>query len=103
MSNPFFHEKRKVFSPQERAKIFALAGGQCAQCTRKIMAGEDWDLDHRLALELGGDNSIGNMQVLCSWCHVEKTAEDHEQAGHARRSYTKHVVPQRFRKSRAWR
>lgn len=103
MSNPFQHEKRRRFTAQDRAKAYAVAGGKCANCTRKIMAGEDWDLDHIIALELGGTNDDCNMQVLCSFCHAGKTSDDHADAGHARRVYTKHNVPGRFRKSRAWR
>lgn len=100
--NAFVHEKRKVFTDQDRAKAFALAGGRCECCTRRIYPGDDWDLDHRIALENGGTNEPGNMQVLCEVCHAKKTGEDHARAGKSRRTYTKHVVPRSRRKSR-WR
>lgn len=98
--NAFVHEPRKTFTDQERARAFANADGKCQDCGRKIRPGQDWDLDHRLALENGGTNDIENMQVLCEFCHTRKTGEDHATAGHSRRVYTKHVVPKSKRKSK---
>lgn len=103
MTSPFTHVPRKRFTDMERARVFALRDGKCHRCTRKIGPADDWVLEHVLALELGGTNDIDNMDLSCSWCAKEKTAEDHADAGHARRAYTKHNVPSRFRKSRAWR
>jgi 5-methylcytosine-specific restriction protein A len=102
-TSPFHHEKRKVFTPQERAKIFADAGEKCAKCTRKLGRGEDWDLDHIIALENGGTNEDSNLQVLCDWCHTPKTSDDHRAASKSKRVYTRQVVPARFRRSKSWR
>jgi len=102
MTNPFEHVPRKTFTPQERARIFVARGGRCHRCTRKIQRGEDWTLEHLIALENGGTNDEENMTVTCDWCEPEKTAEDHSKAGHSRRVFTRHVVPGRFMKSRAW-
>lgn len=101
--NAFVHEKRKRFSERDYAEAFAAANGHCQKCTRKIMAGEDWDLDHRIALENGGSNDMSNMQVLCSFCHDGKTADDHGKAAKSKRIATKHTVPSRLRKKRGWR
>lgn len=102
MTSPFHHHQRGSLSPQRRARLFAERGGKCAVCTRKLSPGDDWDVDHIHALERGGTDDDGNLQVICGWCHTTKTAEDHSEAGKLRRSYTRHVVPQRFRK-RGWR
>lgn len=103
MNTPFHHEKRKHFTPHERAKIFAEAGGKCAKCTRKLGPSDDWDIDHAIALENGGTNAPENLQVLCDWCHTPKTSDDHRTASKSKRIYTRHVVPGRFRKSKSWR
>lgn len=103
MTNPFVHERRKIFTAQERAQVFALRNGCCHRCTRKLSVSDDWTLEHRIALENGGTNDINNMDVTCDWCEPEKTAEDHRAAGHSRRIYTRHVVPGRFRKAKGWR
>lgn len=102
MANPFTHEKRKQLSAPERAKIFADAGEQCAKCTRKLSIGDDWDVDHAIALENGGTNDAGNLQVLCDWCHTPKTSDDHRTASKSKRIYTQQRVPARFRRSRSW-
>lgn len=102
MSDPFRHEPRKRFTAQERAEIFALRGGRCHRCTRKLGPQDTWILEHLIALENGGTNDTENMEVTCSWCEPTKTAEDHAKAGHSRRAYTKHTVPGAFRRSKSW-
>lgn len=100
--NVFKHHKRGSMSDQRRARLFAMHGPRCADCTRKMGPGDDWDLDHVLALEKGGTDNDENFQVLCEVCHAKKTGIDHADAGHMRRAYTKRVVPKRFKTSR-WR
>jgi 5-methylcytosine-specific restriction protein A len=98
--NAFVHEPRKTFTDQERARVFADAEGRCAACTRKLGPSDDWDIDHRIALENGGTNDPSNLQVLCEVCHEQKTGEDHGRAGKSRRTFTKHVVPRSKRRSK---
>lgn len=100
--NAFVHEPRQRFTDQQRARAFANADGKCASCGIKIRIGQDWDLDHILALENGGSNDPENLQVLCELCHAKKTGDDHALAGKSRRTYTKHVVPKSKRRSK-WR
>ncbi len=101
--NPFTHEKRRSMTPQRRARIFALANSRCSKCSRKLGPADDWDVDHKIALECGGTDDDANLQVLCDWCHDGKTGGDHEAAGKGRRRFTKHVVPKRFREGKGWR
>lgn len=105
VSSPFHHERRKQFSPRERAEIFAAADGKCANCHRKIPVGEVWDvaeIDHRVALSRGGTNEPDNLQVLCSICHGAKTSDDLSEASKIKRTYTNLRVPARFRRSKSW-
>lgn len=98
----FHHEKRGVMSPRRRAQVFASGDGRCAKCGRKLGPSDDWDIDHRIALECGGTDDDDNLQVLCDWCHDGKTAEDHGRASKGKRVATNHTVPKRFRQS-TWR
>jgi 5-methylcytosine-specific restriction endonuclease McrA len=105
MVNPFKHQGRRRFTVLERAAFFAAADGHCQKCTRKIPHSDDWDLDHIIPLSRGGTNDDHNMQVLCSWCHDDKThGTDGDVAGAAKdkRVYAKRVVPKRFSRSRSW-
>ena len=102
MSNPFIHEPRRRFTPQERARFFAAAGSRCSVCTRKLGPSDDWDLDHTVALANGGTNDDGNIRVVCCWCHTDKTSEDVTEHAKGRRAYTKAVVPTRFKRSKSW-
>lgn len=103
MSNPFRHSWRGAMSPQRMARIFAAAGGKCHRCGRSLRPGDDYEFDHIVALENGGTDDDVNIAPCCDWCHVAKTGQDHEHAGHSRRAYTKHVVPKRYRKGKGWR
>jgi len=102
MTNPFQHVARKRFTAQERAEVFALRMGRCCRCKRRLGPQDKWILEHLIALENGGTNDLENLEVTCSWCEPEKTAEDHTKAGHARRAYTKHNVPSEHRRSKSW-
>ena len=101
--NPFDHNKRGSMTPQRRARIFAASECRCHKCTRKLSPSDFWIVEHILALERGGTDEDSNLGITCEWCLPEKNAEDHGVAGHMRRSFTKHVVPGAFRKSRSWR
>lgn len=102
MSNPFTHEARGSMTPQRRARVFASVDGKCHKCSRKLGPADFWIVEHLHALERGGSDHDENLGITCEWCLPEKNAEDHAEAGHMRRSYTKHVVPSKFKQSR-WR
>lgn len=62
--------------PRVRLRLFEAAGGKCAACTRKIRPGDSWQADHVAALANGGENRERNLQILCGWCHADKTRAD---------------------------
>lgn len=62
--------------PRVRLRVFEAHGGVCAISGRKIMAGEAWDLDHRVPLSLGGENREANLQPVLKEPHREKTRAD---------------------------
>ncbi len=50
--------------------------GRCAECRMKVggAAGLEWD--HRVPIELGGEDELINLQPLCRGCHKAKTRAD---------------------------
>jgi 5-methylcytosine-specific restriction endonuclease McrA len=53
-----------------RSQAFKMYGKTCNYC------GEIGnEVDHVIELDAGGDNTLENLQVLCSPCHKAKTAK----------------------------
>ena len=69
--------RRRRISATERLRIFEAARGVCHWCRLKIDGGrERWDVDHVVALELGGEDGGANLQPIHEACHRTKTAGD---------------------------
>jgi 5-methylcytosine-specific restriction endonuclease McrA len=113
MANPFTHERRRSMTGQRVARIYAMRSGRCGVlqsngtwgdgCGWEFGVKGDYEVDHIHALEKGGKDDDENCQLLCCACHDKKTPQDHADAGHIRRSFTKHVVPSKFRSKRGFR
>jgi len=82
-----------AIAPRVRIRLWDAAGGRCASCGRKIMAGERWDLDHIVPLILNGEHSEANLQVLCRFCQGAKTAEDVAEKAKVAAVRRKHLLP----------
>jgi RNA-directed DNA polymerase len=50
--------------------------GMCARCGLYFRDTGDWEMDHVLPTAQGGPRTLANLQLLHSWCHDQKTAED---------------------------
>ena len=55
------------------AKLFILQKGKCPCCGLPL--GDDYHLDHKMPLALGGTNTDENMQLLRSICNLQKHAK----------------------------
>lgn len=55
-------------------KLFKLQRGKCA-CGCKQSLGDDYHLDHRMPLALGGTNTDDNIQLLTGICNRKKGAK----------------------------
>lgn len=55
-------------------KLFKLQRGLCA-CGCGKPLGENYHLDHRMPLALGGTNTDDNMQLLCPTCNLQKSVK----------------------------
>ncbi|MGW6874663.1 HNH endonuclease [Streptomyces xanthophaeus] len=67
--------RRTTVRGSVRAMVFHNYANRCAQCGRTPK--EDHvklEVDHRVPLELGGDNELENLQPLCRQCNNEKQA-----------------------------
>ena len=101
--NPFEHAPRGSMHPARVARVFAAHDGRCHVCKRKLRAGDDYEIDHVLALAKGGADDDSNLAPCCAGCHTIKTGGDVSDAAKSKRVYTKANVPKRFRKSKGWR
>lgn len=81
-------EERRIYDQNKRArrgesggklskglaeKLFKLQRGKCACCSKPL--GNDYHLDHRMPLALGGENEDSNMQLLTARCNMQKWAK----------------------------
>ncbi len=62
--------------PRVRLRVFDRFAGRCHACTRKILAGERWTLEHIKAICNGGENAESNLGLTCSNCLPSKNAQD---------------------------
>ncbi|CCK13502.1 Holin [Cronobacter sakazakii 680] len=60
-------------------------------CSRAVDLHES-ELDHRIALQFGGDNSERNLWTLCTDCHAGKSARE-AAAGQPDEEALEHAVP----------
>ncbi len=67
---------RKHISKKTRALVFEKDKGCCYLCGEKIAAGEIWDLEHEIALDLGGLDEMSNYRVAHKECHKDKSRAD---------------------------
>lgn len=78
--------KRPAMKTKRRLMIWERDGGVCYLCGHKVMAGEPWDVEHRLAWEISRDDSDGNLAVAHrNGCHSEKTKADRKVIAKAQR------------------
>ena len=63
------------FTAKVEDEAQARAKGQCERCGGQIKPGK-FHFDHIIAHGSGGESTLGNCQVLCVRCHLEKTMEE---------------------------
>jgi len=63
--------KRSV-SETKKKYVAASQDWKCGECGKQLNA---WfEVDHKIRLEHGGGNDVGNLVALCRECHGQKTA-----------------------------
>lgn len=77
--------------PRVRLRVFERHGGVCQISGRKIQAGDQWDVDHRVPLVMGGEHRESNLQPALRSAHREKTRADVKAKAKAARTRKKHL------------
>jgi 5-methylcytosine-specific restriction endonuclease McrA len=83
---------RRSLSARERLRLFNLYGGICHLCETKIDGTrEAWEIEHPLALALGGEDDDENMRPAHVKCHKGKSADDIGMIRKADREKARHL------------
>ena len=77
--------------PRVRVRVFERFGGKCALTGRKLLIGDDWDVDHIKPLHLGGLHREDNLQPVLRSAHREKSKAEVSAKGKADRIRQKHL------------
>lgn len=75
---PVYGEVRRVSGNTRLAlkrRIWVRDSGHCCMCS-KVVDLHQSELDHRIALQFGGDNSERNLWTLCIPCHAGKSSRE---------------------------
>jgi 5-methylcytosine-specific restriction endonuclease McrA len=83
--------KRKHISTKARTAFFLQRKGICYLCGGAVRPGELWDIEHVIALELGGADDETNWEVAHKKCHAPKTKDDVGKIAKAKRREARHL------------
>lgn len=89
--------------PHVRLRVFDRYQGICYLSGRKIEAGDAWDIEHILALCLGGEHRETNMAPALKDPHKIKTKADRRQKAKNDRVRKKHLGIKKPRTMTKWR
>ncbi|EGT4314026.1 HNH endonuclease [Cronobacter malonaticus] len=92
---PVYGEQRRISGSARvglKRRIWVRDSGRCCMCSRAADLHES-ELDHRIALQFGGDNSERNLWTLCTECHAGKSARE-AAAGQPDEEALRHAVPE---------
>lgn len=70
-SKEIYDNRRKKMSNTRRIRLYKLFGKKCNICKDTE---SEFELDHIVPLHLGGLDIDSNIQVLCTKCHLNKSA-----------------------------
>lgn len=65
-------DQNRVFTPDQRAVIYRIGNGVCAECGIQVSE-ESFEADHVKPWSKGGRTIIANGQILCSVCNHKKS------------------------------
>jgi 5-methylcytosine-specific restriction protein A len=95
--------KRSVMTQAKRVRIFDAAKGICYLCSNKIELGEAWEVEHPIALELGGSDQEADLRPAHVDCHKPKTRGDRQKIAKVHRVRARHIGAHKSRQPfRGW-
>lgn len=68
--------RRKGMTQARAARIFLVHNGKCGLCGNRIEGGQKYEIDHRIPLNLGGEDTDANCYPAHIKCHKDKTRAD---------------------------
>ena len=74
-----------------KLRIFEANDGRCHWTGKKIMPGDEWDVEHVIALCNGGQHRESNMAPILREKHPEKTRRDLKTKAKIDRTRKKHL------------
>ncbi|WP_036268763.1 GmrSD restriction endonuclease domain-containing protein [Mesoplasma seiffertii] len=66
----FLVSKKRIFSYDERVKLWNSSPHICGICKKNIQSINDFEADHVEAYALGGVTSLHNARILCKKCNI---------------------------------
>lgn len=81
---------RQSLSPTRRLQLFERHSGRCHICDMKIQVGQKWEVEHVIALTIGGADDESNMRPAHKACHAVKTKVDVAAGAKCQRVKAKH-------------
>ena len=89
--------------PRVRLRIFERDHGVCHLSGRKILAGEKWEIEHVVALSLGGEHRESNLAPALVAPHKIKTKSDRRAKAKNDRVRKRHLGIKKPRTITQWR
>ena len=71
---PMMHKHKRCVSETKKKYVAARQQWTCDACREQL--DHTYEIDHRIRLEFGGGNDVGNLVALCRNCHGRKTAAE---------------------------
>uniref|UniRef100_A0A6C0JEZ9 HNH nuclease domain-containing protein n=1 Tax=viral metagenome TaxID=1070528 RepID=A0A6C0JEZ9_9ZZZZ len=63
---------KRCVSETKKKYVAAQQSWKCNMCNEQLS--HTFQVDHKIDLQFGGDNSVSNLAALCNNCHADKTA-----------------------------
>lgn len=96
------HDDQRV-PPRVRQRVFDRHHGICGLSNREITPADKWDVDHIVALALGGQHRETNLCPVLKEPHKQKTKADVKQKSKNYRVRKKHLGIKKPRTITKWR